>query len=211
MEQQNRIARMNQVDASTEEPPIRPKFSMFSREDCLRIHRASCEILRQTGVRVYSPAAIRLLRDAGALVEENLVKIPPSLVEGALASVPGSFNLYKRGGDQVAIRLDGQEIYFGPGSDTFRYLDPRTGNRRDFLLADVGDCARLVDALPELHFTMSVGVPRDVPEDTYYRHQFAAMLRNTSKPIVVVCDTKADMETITAIAAAAAGGLDKLV
>jgi trimethylamine--corrinoid protein Co-methyltransferase len=37
------------------------------------------------------------------------------------------------------------------------------------------------------------------------------MLRNTSKPIVVVCDTKADMEAITAMAAAAAGGMDKLV
>lgn len=208
MEQQTRHDRMTQADAL---PRIRPKFTMFSRDDCLRVHRASCEILRGTGVHVYSTAAIRLLRDAGALIEDNLVKIPPSLVEWALASVPGSFNLYQRGSDQVAIRMDGQGIYFGPGSDTLRYLDPRTGNRRDFLLADVGDCAKLVDALPELHFTMSVGVPRDVPEETYYRYQFAAMLRNTSKPIVVVCDTKADMEAITAMAAAAAGGMDKLV
>ena len=211
MEHQYHHDQRTQADPLPNPNHIRPNFSMLSREDCLRIHRASCEILRQTGVHVYSPAAIRLLGDAGALIEENLVKIPPSLVEWALASVPGSFNLYKRGSDQLAIRMDGQGIYFGPGSDTLRYLDPRTGSRRDFLLADVGDCARLVDALPELHFTMSVGVPRDVPEETYFRYQFAAMLRNTSKPIVIVCDTKADMEAITAIAASAAGGLDKLV
>ncbi len=192
-------------------PPIRPRFSMLGREDCLRIHRASCEILRQTGVRVFSPAAIRLLDQAGALIEENLVKIPPSLVEWALATVPGSFNLYSRGNDQVAIKLDGKGVYFGPGSDTFRYLDPRSGVRRDFLLADIGDCARVVDSLPELHFMMSLGVPRDVPEATYFRYQFAAMLRNTTKPIVVVCGTKADMEAITSMAAAAAGGLDELV
>lgn len=211
MEHKYHRTRMTQADPLPDLSRIRPKFSMLSREDCLRIHRASCEILRQTGVHVYSSAAINLLRDAGALIDENLVKIPPSLVEWSLASVPGSFNLYRRGSDQVAIKMDGQGIYFGPGSDTLRYLDPRTGSRRDFLLADVGDCARVVDSLPELHFMMSVGVPRDVPDETYFRYQFAAMLRHTNKPIVIVCDKKADLEAITSMAAAVAGGMDKLV
>jgi len=203
-------ARMTQAPSPSDQRRIRPKFSMLSRDDCLRIHRASCQILRQTGIHVHSPSAISLLREAGAQIDEKLVKISPSLVEWALASVPGSFNLYGRGSDQVAIKLDGRGIYFGPGSDTFRYLDPRTGDRRDYHLADIGDCARVVDALAELHFVMSVGVPRDVPEDTYFRHQFAAMLRNTVKPIVVVCDTRADMEAITVMASAAAGGMDRL-
>jgi trimethylamine--corrinoid protein Co-methyltransferase len=187
-------------------PRILPKLSMLSRDDCLRIHQASCHILRQTGVRVYSPDAIQLLAGAGVMVDGDLVKIPPSLVEWALASAPGSFYLYARGGQAPAINLDGQEVYFGPGSDTFRYLDPRSGDRRDFSLADIADCARLVDALPELQFMMSVGVPRDVPGDRYYRYQFATMLRHTTKPIVVVCDTKEDMATIVAMASAAAGG-----
>ncbi len=191
-------------------PRIRPKISMLSREDCLRIHRASCEILRTTGVHVHSPRAIRLLGEAGAQVQDNLVKISPSLVEWALSSAPSSFNLYSRSSEQVAIKLDGHEVYFGPGSDTFRYLDPRSERRRDFLLTDIADCARLIDALPELQFMMSVGVPRDVPGPTYFRHQFATMLRYTTKPIVVVCDTKADMESITAMAAAAAGGQENL-
>ena len=103
-------------------PPIRPRFSMLGREDCLRIHRASCEILRQTGVRVFSPAAIRLLDQAGALIEENLVKIPPSLVEWALATVPGSFNLYSRGNDQVAINID---LYANTTSATMPTAPPR--------------------------------------------------------------------------------------
>jgi trimethylamine--corrinoid protein Co-methyltransferase len=191
-------------------PRIRPNLSMLSREDCLRIHRASCEILKSTGVHVHSQQARQLLQDAGAQVENELVKISPSLVESALASAPTSFNLYQRGSQQVSIKLDGQEVYFGPGSDTFRYLDPRSKMRRDFRLADIADCARLIDALPELQFMMSVGVPRDVPGETYFRHQFATMLRHTTKPIVIVCDTRADMESITSMASAAAGGLDNL-
>jgi trimethylamine--corrinoid protein Co-methyltransferase len=66
------------------------------------------------------------------------------------------------------------------------------------------------DALPEIGFVMSVGVPRDVPTEGYYRHQFATMIQNTTKPIVVVCDGREDIEAIANMAAAAAGGMDKL-
>jgi trimethylamine--corrinoid protein Co-methyltransferase len=189
---------------------LRPKLTMLGRDDCLKIHRASCEILRKTGIEVFSQAGLKLLREAGAVVEDKRVKIPPSLVEWALASAPDSFNLYQRGTRQTAIKLDGDGVYFGTGSDTLRYLDPRTGQRRDYTLADIADCARLCDALPEIDFMMSVGIPRDVPSAYHYRHQFAAMLRHTTMPIVFVCDGLEDIETIGAMAAAAAGGMDKL-
>ena len=191
-------------------PRLRPHLTMLGREDCLRIHRASCEILRHTGVLVHSEAGIDLLRRAGAVVDEKLVKIPPSLVEAALATAPGAFNLYRRGTDDVGVRLDGKRSYFGPGSDTLRYLDPRSGQRRDFQLADIADCMHVCDALPEIGFVMSVGIPRDVPSEVHYRHQFATMLRHTTKPIVFVCDGLADIEAIAAMAAAVAGGPDKL-
>lgn len=189
---------------------VRPQLQMLSREACLRLHRASCEILRKTGVQVFSEAGLKLLRDAGAKVEGNLVKIPPSLVEWALASAPASFNLYRRGSDEVAITLDGEGVYFGPGSDTLHYLDPRTGVRRDFRLEDLAEIYRLCDALPEISFVMSVGIPRDVPSEYHYRYQFATMLRNTTMPIVFVCDGREDIEAIGAMAAAVAGGMDRL-
>ena len=191
-------------------PRIRPKLTMLGQEDRLRLHRASCKILHRTGVQVHSEAGLKLLRDAGARIEDNLVKIPPSLVEWALAAAPDKFNLYKRGSDEVAIKLDGEHCYFGPGSDTLRYLDPRSGQRRDFQLADIADCMRLCDALPEIGFVMSVGIPRDAPENAHYRHQFATMLQHTTKPIVFVCDGLADIEAIAAMAAAVAGGMDRL-
>lgn len=189
-----------------EVPRLQPRLTMLSREDCLRLHQASCQILHQTGVRVYCQAGLDLLAHAGASIEHDLVKISPSLVEWALATAPSSFNLYHRGSEAVALRLDGEQCYFGPGSDTLRYLDPRSGERRDYRLRDVADCIRLCDALPEIGFVMSVGVPRDVPNEVYYRHQFAAMLRSTTKPIVFVCDNRADIEVIAAMAAAVAGG-----
>jgi len=166
---------------------------MLDREQRLRIHQASCQILKNTGVKVFNQAGIDLLRKAGGQVEENLVRMPPSLVEWALACVPAGFNLHKRGTDEVSLRLNGEEVYFGPGSDTLHYLDPRTKERRDYRIADIADCIRVCDALPEIGFAVSFGVPRDVPEDTFYRHQFAA-----------------DIEVVAEIAAAVAGGMDQL-
>jgi len=185
-------------------------MTMLGQEDRLRIHQASCEILRRTGVQVHNRAALDLLKQAGALVKEELVKIPPSMVEWALASAPDRFNLYRRGSEEIAIQLDGKGVYFGTGSDTLHYLDPRSGNRREFMLADIADCMHVLDALPEISFVMSTGVPRDVPEETYYRYQFATMLRHTSKPIVFVCNDLKDIEAIGAMAAVVAGGMERL-
>jgi trimethylamine--corrinoid protein Co-methyltransferase len=55
-----------------------------------------------------------------------------------------------------------------------------------------------------------MGVPNDVPGQVYYRYQYATLLRNTHKPMVVVCNDLADIQAITAMAAAAAGGMDRL-
>lgn len=191
-------------------PHLEPRLTMLSRADCLKIHLASLEVLRRTGVCVYSPAGLALLREAGAAIDGERARLPASLVERALATVPSHFTLHRRGTDQPAVQLDGTHVYFGTGSDTLRYLDPRTGLRRDFQSADVADCMRVCDALPEIGFVMSVGIPRDVPTQTYFRHQFATLLRNTVKPIVFVCNDRADIEAIHAMAAAAAGGPERL-
>ncbi|HEY53740.1 MAG TPA: trimethylamine methyltransferase, partial [Caldilineae bacterium] len=97
-----------------------------------------------------------------------------------------------------------------PPTTRFTSASARTGLRRDFQLADIADTIRLCDALPEIGFVMSIGIPRDVDTEGYYRHQFATMLRNTTKPIVFVCDGLEDIEAIGAMAAAAAGGMEQL-
>ncbi|MEK7787708.1 MAG: trimethylamine methyltransferase family protein, partial [Chloroflexota bacterium] len=150
-------------------PHLRPTLTMLGRADCQKIHEASCAILSRTGVKVFNARGLQLLRDAGATVEGVLAKIPPALVDAALATVPNAFNLYKRGTNEVALKLVGEGVYFGPGSDTLRYLDPRSGRRRDFQLADIADCMHVCDALPEIGFVMSCGIPRDVPTEVYFR------------------------------------------
>ena len=188
-----------------------PRLGMLSQEQCETVHRASLEILRRTGVRVYHQEALELLRQTDAVItDENLVRFPPGLVEWALAQAPSRVALCRRGSDQVVAPLEGRLVNFGTGSDCPNYLDPRTGERRPFTAADVIDCIHVVDALPELDFCMSMGIPAALKAANVYRQQFALMLEHTAKPIVFVCNDRADCEAIAAMAAAAAGGIEQL-
>jgi trimethylamine--corrinoid protein Co-methyltransferase len=184
---------------------------MFSREQCETIHRASLEILRRTGARIFHEGALALLRDTDAIISDgNLVQFPAGLVEWALNQAPSRVPLCRRGSDQVAVPLEGRRVNFGPGSDCPNYLDPRSGKRRPFTAADVVDCVHVVDALPEIDFCMSMGIPGDLQTANAYRQQFALMLEHTAKPVVFVCDDRADCQAIAAMAAAAAGGMESL-
>jgi trimethylamine--corrinoid protein Co-methyltransferase len=188
-----------------------PRLTMLSREQCETIHRASLEILRRTGVRVFYDGALDLLRQTDALISDgNLVRFPPALVEWALEQAPSRIALCRGGSDEVAAPLEGRQVSFGPGSDCPNYLDPDSGQHRPFTTADLVDCIHVVDALPELSFCMSMGIPADLGTDNAYRQQFALMLEHTAKPVVFVCDDRADCEAIAAMASAAAGGMDAL-
>ena len=195
-----------------------PRLTMLDQSDREAIHNASLEILRRTGVRVYHRPAVDILRQGGATVtDDNLVRIPPALVEWALAQAPTQVTLCRRGDTRPSVILAGHNVHYGPGSDCPNYLDPRTAARRPFRTADVVDCIRLVDALPELDFCMSMGIPSEwagSAEDGRpagpYQLQYALMLQHTEKPVVFVCDDVRDCEAIAAMAAAAAGGMEEL-
>jgi trimethylamine--corrinoid protein Co-methyltransferase len=192
-----------------------PRLSMFGRAQCEAIHQASLEILRRTGARIYHDGALDLLRDTEAVITGDglagaLVHFPPGLVEWALRQAPSRIALCRRGTNRVAVRLEGRQVHFGPGSDCPNYLDPRSGEHRRFTADDVVDCIHVVDALPDLDFCMSMGIPADLSTANAYRQQFALMLDHTTKPLVFVCDDRADCEAIAAMAASAAGGVEQL-
>ena len=65
-------------------------FSVLSDNELSDIHRASLEVLSETGMIIYSDKVLKLLQDAGCKVDiaEKRVRIPESLVEQALKTVP---------------------------------------------------------------------------------------------------------------------------
>jgi trimethylamine--corrinoid protein Co-methyltransferase len=187
-----------------------PQFAVLSENQIQDIHLAALEVLRRTGIRFHHKAALEMLKQAGGFVSDgNLVKMPARMVEEALASVPSRIVMCDRDGEP-AMWLEGTKTYFGTGSDCIYLLDPENGEHRKFLTADIVNAYRLVDALPNIHFQMSVGIPADVPPEKAYDVQMATMLEHTTKPLVFVTDDLASCQRAIDMAAAVAGGHEAL-
>ncbi|MBI5563739.1 MAG: trimethylamine methyltransferase family protein [Chloroflexi bacterium] len=182
-----------------------PRFARLTPAQCEQIHQASLSILARTGVRMLEPAAIELMRRAGASIDGDRVRVPARLVDQALKTVPRSITLYDRRG-QPAIELDDYRVYFGPGSDVLNIVDHRTGERRQPRLQDVRDGVTVCDALSNIHFVMSMFLPGDVDNRISDRYQMEVMLTHTTKPIVIVTYETAGLIDTIEMAEAAAGG-----
>ncbi|UCF91877.1 MAG: trimethylamine methyltransferase family protein [Desulfobacterales bacterium] len=182
----------------------------FSAEQMRDIHGAALEILEDCGTVVHHKKCVELLQKAGAYVKDDKrVFIPSGLAEWAIRSAPSRVTIYDRKG-KPSMFLEGRNVYYGTGSDCPHLLDSFTGERRDFRLKDVEDAVRLVDFLPNIDFTMSMGLAPDVPTDLQYQYKYATMIRNSIKPQVITAADRKSLEDITDIAAAAAGGREEL-
>jgi len=188
-----------------------PQFSLLSETQLQDLHLAALEVLRRTGIRFYHQKALEMLKNAGAFVsEDNLVRFPAHLVEEAIASAPGRIVMCDRNGDP-AMFLEGSQVYFGTGSDCLNLLDPETGAHKKFTRTDIVDGYHLCDALPNIHFVMSIGIPSDADPALIYDVQMALMLQHTTKPIVFVTNDRASCQRAIDMAAAVAGSHEALV
>jgi trimethylamine--corrinoid protein Co-methyltransferase len=158
------------------------QFRVLSDGQIERIFLAALELLENPGTRVFAEEARALLAGAGAVVDGDLARIPAGLVQSMLTAVPQRIVVGNRDGERTLV-LEGNNITFGTGSDCPFILDAETGERRLFTKTDIEDAARVVDACPNLDFHMSLGLMSGVPTYSYDRHQAAAMIRNTRKPL----------------------------
>jgi len=187
-----------------------PRLHKLSDDQIEQLHCASLEILERTGVRLYEPAALELLRRKGLQVEDgNRVRIPPGLVEWALAAAPKRAVICDRH-RQRAMPLERNHVFFGPGSDCPNVIDVRTGQRRRGTLQDIVDAVTVCDALPNVDFIMSFCIASDLPQETADRYQMRAMLTNSTKPILFVTTEFGGCVDAVRMAQAVAGGADAL-
>jgi len=160
-------------------------LTVWGDDDCRRLHAATLELLADTGVEVMYEPALQLLQAAGADVQKRRVRLPPRLVDEAIAKAPREWLLRPRGGETEPLVLRDGEMYFGTGSDVLYTRDPDTGERRRARLADVESMAALCEQLPNIDFVMSMGLPEDLPRELDDIGSVAAMMRGTRKPLIV--------------------------
>lgn len=160
-------------------------LDILNRDELHKIDLTTMKILETVGLEMHDKRALKILDEAGAMVDYNKkkVKIPEYLVRDCIKKAPSQFSTYGRRGIQ-RVKHGGDHINFICGLNSPNILDLENG-LRSTTLKDVEAGARLVDALDNIQVTYAMGTPQDVPLEMQLLHSFEATLRNTEKPIEV--------------------------
>ncbi len=177
-----------------------------------RIHDASLDVLEKDGIRIYSAAALGLLKRHGAAVdgERMVARIPRSLVEESLRNVPKELELGARN-PRYNLKLDGSNLYMtydGCGVQTY---DLETGEKRPARKQDIVDEGFLSNVLPGVGYMTPSLAPQDVPLHAHVLHGIEAAFSTSEKFVMSESTTTgAEARLQIEMAAAVAGGEDSL-
>ena len=184
-------------------------FRVLSEDQIWEIKRAAFDILEKTGAKVLHQGARDMLKKVGAIVKDDIVKVPEYVVQGCLRTAPKGFSIYNRLGDR-ALEVEGRKSYYGTSTASPSTRDALTGEIHETRVADIVRGARVADALPNIDWVMPMGSSQDVPAVAADLYEFEAVVTNTIKPIVFIGYSPRGMELVFEMAAEVAGGMEAL-
>ena len=182
-------------------PQYRLHTKALDEDGCAAVHRATLDLLDGTGVEVQHDEALALLDGR---------RRPRGGHTGAHAGGP-----HRRGPGRGAAHhhpdlarrgacpgLTDGPVYYGTGSDCIFVHGPGARDRRQGVLADVEDMAALQQKLTNIDYVLSMVHPHELPAQVAPVAQFAAMLRGTCKPLIMVPEDARHLEVFNEMAAA---------
>ena len=156
-------------------------LEVLSEDDVDRVHRSALRLLADAGIRVLLPDARRRFAAAGCTVDEaeQLVRLDPDVVEHAIQTAPGEFQLAPRG-EHRRLRIGGRHVVTMPVGGPPHASDLERG-RRTGSLEDFTNLVRLVQHYDVLHATAPLVEPQDVPLHLRHLHMTHALLTLSDK------------------------------
>ncbi len=160
------------------------RAEVLSSNEIEKIDSASKEILEETGVKVLSEKVLDIYKKGGAKVdyENKIVKIPEKIVDRYIKSAPSEYKLYGRDGDNF-LNFGKNLGYSASGHNAIYILDTKTMERRPSTKEEVGNFAKISDALSNIHVVGVQAMPQDVFSKSSILHAVDIVLNNTSKHI----------------------------
>jgi trimethylamine---corrinoid protein Co-methyltransferase len=190
---------------------MQPNLRLLSPELVERILDEAFQLLLKHGIKVQSAEARRLLREAGAQVDEasQVAFIPEALVRRALETAPAQFDLYDRDG-QPSVHYGAEAVHFDPGSSGVHVLDPDSLVHRPSLSADLARLVRVVEQVPQYAAQSTAIVCNDVTKEIGDLFRLYIVLLLSDKPIVTGAFSLATYTHMVDMLAIFAGGREEL-
>jgi len=173
------------------------------------IKQAAFDIIEKVGFKCGHKAVHKMMKQAGAWVKNDHIKIPRHIVEACLVTTPKGWTIYDRNGRR-AMELEGEKSHYGTSTASPNTRDAFTGKIRPTVIRDIELGAQVADSLDGIDFVMPMGSAQDVPGHAAEVHEFPAMVSNTTKPSVFIGYTALGCEYVYEMAAVIAGGQENL-
>ncbi len=184
-------------------------MKILTDDQIWEIKQAAFDIIEKVGFKCLHKEVHKMMKQAGAWVNDNNIKIPRHIVEACLVTTPKGWTIYDREGRR-AMEVEGEKSHYGTSTASPNTLDAFTGEMRQTCIKDIELGAKVADYLDGIDFVMPMGTAQDVPADAAEVHEFPAMVSNTTKPSVFIGYTALGCEYVYEMAAVIAGGQENL-
>jgi len=159
------------------------KIEILSPSEIDTLQKGTYQLLAEIGVHYPSKKALSIFADHGAEVdwESKIVRIPPDLVDTAMATAPRTIVLGGRE-PRFDLTLDGSRSYLTTDGCGAHVIDLETREKRASRKSDVAMMARVSDAIPLVSFFWPSVSAQDFGITAPF-HECHAGLTNTLKHV----------------------------
>ena len=156
------------------------RYEVLSEDAMATIERGWRRLLQEIGIAFHHPEALQHFRDAGQIVEDDVVRLDPDFVLELVAGAPSSFTLHGRNPER-SFPVGGDAMVFVPvqGPPFVREGDVR----REATFDDYRRFTKLAQVYDD--FDTAGGLvcePNDLPLDSRHLDMQLALLTLTDKP-----------------------------
>ena len=118
------------------------RMHILTQADKNKIHAATMEILKDTGINFHDTEAIDLFKNHGFKVDGITVHFEENQIQQALKTAPDEFKLFARNPEKSVI-IGGNHLVLAPGYGASLMITPE-GKQRSGLMDDFDNFCRLV-------------------------------------------------------------------
>ena len=120
-------------------------FRILTDNQIEEIRRTAFEVMAKVGFKVHHEGARKMLKQAGAMVADEIVKVPEYIVSECLRSAPKGWTIYDRQGNR-AMEIEGRKSYYGTSTASPNTKDALSGEIHPTRVADIVIGAKVADA-----------------------------------------------------------------
>jgi len=164
---------------------MKPLIQFLSDQELEVVHDQALRILTEIGMRLPHAQALELMSQNGAeIVDANVVRIPPRLVDKALETVPKRHDVTLYGRDpQHDVTFVKHEPALACMTMAVNVIDPHTRRKRPATVDDLAALTRIADQLEHVRVNGGLVTPQEVPGEFNDWYTWATTIKNTTKHI----------------------------